>query len=88
MDTDEPRPIPPERPRKGPTSFGRQLALAMEVPFILAGGTVIGGLLGHWIDLHVHTWPLFTFVLGLLGLVAGVREILRRIPKDDNDSGR
>ncbi len=62
--------------------------MAMELPFILVGGVLIGGGLGHWIDLRAHTSPLFTFVLGLLGFAAGVREVLRRIPKDDNDSGR
>ncbi len=62
--------------------------MATQLPFILVGAVVIAGGLGYWIDVRVHTSPLFTFVLGLLGFAAGVREVLRRIPKDDNDSGR
>ncbi len=59
----------------------------MELPFILVAGVLIGGALGRWIDLRVHTTPLFTFLLGLLGFAAGVREILRRIPKNGNGNG-
>ncbi len=65
----------------------RLIAMAMELPLILVGGVVIGGALGHWIDLRAHTSPLFTFLLGLLGFAAGVREILRRIPKNGSDDG-
>ncbi len=67
--------------------MARQFAMAMELPFILVGGVVIGGALGHWIDLRAHTSPLFTFLLGLLGFAGGIREILRRIPKDDKGNG-
>ncbi|HJY85875.1 MAG TPA: AtpZ/AtpI family protein [Candidatus Acidoferrales bacterium] len=54
----------------------------MELPFILVGAVLLGGGLGQWIDLRLDTTPLFTFLLGLLGFAAGVREIIRRIPKD------
>ena len=57
----------------------------MELPFILVAGVIIGGGLGHWIDTRAHlSHPVFTLLLGLLGFAAGVREVLRRIPKDGN----
>ena len=67
----------------------RDLALAMELPFILVGGVLIGGGIGHWLDGKLHTTPALTLVLGLLGFGAGLREVLRRIPKDDGgDAGK
>lgn len=61
----------------------RELALAMELPFIPIGAVVIGGGLGHFIDSRAHTSPLFTLLLGLLGFAAGIREVLRRVSKQD-----
>ncbi len=72
-----------EPPRKRPTAFLRALAYAMELPFILVGGVVIGGGIGWWLDKYVGTAPLLAIVLGLLGFIAGLREILRRIPRND-----
>ncbi len=83
MDTDEPRSLPPERPRKRPTSFVRQLAMATELPFILVGGVLIAGGLGYLLDARLHTSPLFMIVLGLLGFAAGIREILRRLSQEE-----
>lgn len=61
----------------------RELAFTMELPFILVGGVLIGGAAGHWLDGKTGTSPLFTFLLGLIGFGAGIREVLRRIPKGD-----
>ena len=57
--------------------------MAMELPFIPIGAVVIAGGLGYLIDSRVHTSPLFALLLGLLGFVAGIREVLRRISKLD-----
>ena len=84
MDADEPGSFPPQPPRKRSVGFVRELALAMELPFILVGGVLLGGALGRWIDLRANTTPLFTFLLGLLGFAAGIREVIRRIPKNGN----
>jgi len=73
-----------EQPRKHPTGFLRQLAVAMELPFILVGGVVISGGLGYFLDLYLHTSPWLMFLLGALGFVAGIREILRRLPRDES----
>ena len=59
----------------------RELALAMELPFIPIAAVVIAGGLGYLLDSRLHTWPLFALLLGLLGFVAGIREVLRRVSK-------
>ncbi len=66
----------------------RELALAMELPFIPIGAVVIAGGLGYLIDSRAHTSPLFALLLGLLGFVAGIREVLRRVSKLDKGNDR
>jgi F0F1-type ATP synthase assembly protein I len=58
------------------------LALAMELPFVLVGTILVGGLAGFFLDRWLHTKPILTLVLGSLGFFAGVREVLRRLPGD------
>ncbi|MCL6482108.1 MAG: AtpZ/AtpI family protein [Firmicutes bacterium] len=77
-----------ESPRKRPVTFLRTVAFAVELPFILVGSVVIGGGLGWWLDTKAGTKPLLVVVLGLLGFVAGLREVLRRIPKDNKGRSR
>ncbi len=55
----------------------------MELPFILIGGLLIGGLAGIWLDKRLHTSPLFTFGLGLLGAAASMRELIRRLSREE-----
>ena len=66
----------------------RELVLAMELPFIPIAAVLIAGGVGYFIDAHAHTSPLFTLLLGLLGFVAAIREVLRRVSKlgQKNDS--
>jgi F0F1-type ATP synthase assembly protein I len=61
-------------------SFSQQYALAVELPFVLAGTIFLGGLLGFFLDRWLHTKPLLMIVLGLVGFIAGLREVLRRLP--------
>jgi F0F1-type ATP synthase assembly protein I len=61
------------------------IAQVMELPFIMVAGVVIGGGAGYWLDAHFKTSPLWTLLLGILGFAGPLREILRRIPKDDAD---
>jgi F0F1-type ATP synthase assembly protein I len=70
-----------------PTNFSAQFGLAMELPFVLVGAVAIGGLLGYFLDHWLHTKVLFTLILGGLGLYAGVRDVLRRLPADGNGKG-
>ncbi|MGH9713301.1 MAG: AtpZ/AtpI family protein [Candidatus Acidiferrales bacterium] len=75
----------PPAPRKRPTAFVNQLALAMELPFIMIGGVVIGGGLGWLIDRHFHTSPALTLLFGGIGFAAGIWDILKRLNRAEND---
>jgi len=60
----------------------RQVAAAMELPFVLLGSVVAGGLLGYAIDYWLRSKPLGLLIGGALGFAAGIRELLRRLSKD------
>jgi ATP synthase protein I len=74
---------PNPAPSKGSGNFVRQLALAMELPFVMIGGVVIGGGIGYLIDRSAHTSPLLTLVGGLLGFGAGIWDVIRRLLRDE-----
>jgi ATP synthase protein I len=80
-----PDPKSPPDPKSSPIlektkQVGNDSAVAMELPFTLAGAVVIGGLLGYFLDKWLHTSPWLLMVFGGLGFVAGVREVIRRVP--------
>lgn len=79
---------PPEDPNRRRASWSRQFALAMELPFLLAGSIFIGGLFGHLLDRWLGTKPFLMIALGGLGLYAGVRELLRRLLKTGTGANR
>ena len=55
-------------------------AIAMELPFTFAGAILLAGGVGFLLDRWLHTKPIFTLVLGAIGFIAGVREVIRRLP--------
>jgi F0F1-type ATP synthase assembly protein I len=61
--------------------FSRQYALALELPFVLVASIVFGGLIGYFLDGWLHTKPYLMLVLGFLGFFGGLREVLRRVSK-------
>jgi F0F1-type ATP synthase assembly protein I len=67
-------------PGKKGSGAGGQFALAIELPVVFVGTVVLGGGLGFLIDHWLHTKFIFMFVFGVAGFVAGLREILRRLP--------
>jgi ATP synthase protein I len=75
-----------EPPSKRAARFARELALAMELPFVLVGTVLTGGFSGFLLDRWLGTAPLFLIVLGILGTYAGIREIVRRLPKGNSKS--
>ena len=78
---DKPAPkIPPAA--KQTKNFSHQLAMAMELPFILVGTILVGGAIGYFLDAWLHTKPAMMIVFGAIGFVAGLRDVLRRLPKD------
>ena len=63
-------------------NFSQQNAMVMELPFIFVGCIVVGGAIGYFLDVWLHIKPALTVVFGALGFIAGLRDILRRLPKD------
>jgi ATP synthase protein I len=71
-------PTPPSK--KDPGAM-RQLALATELPFLVAGAALVGGLIGYGLDRWLQTKPWLMIIIGALGFFAGVRDMLRRLQK-------
>jgi F0F1-type ATP synthase assembly protein I len=74
-------------PRKNPGAPARQLALAMELPFLLVGGALVGGFLGYLLDHWLHTKPFLMLLVGAAGFGVGLWDMLKRLQKDDPDTG-
>jgi len=74
---------PPPPHRKRTTIFLNQVAFAMELPFVLIGGVIIGGGLGWLLDRRFGSSPLWTLVLGLLGFAGGMWDILKRLARSE-----
>jgi F0F1-type ATP synthase assembly protein I len=74
------------QPRKNPGAAARQMALAIELPFVLAGGTVVAGFFGYLLDHWLHTKPFLMLLLGAIGFGFGLWELLKRLQKDDRDN--
>ena len=55
-------------------------AIAMELPFTFAGAILLSGGAGYLLDRWLRTKPIFTLILGAIGFIAGVREVIRRLP--------
>ena len=68
-----------ERPPRGMQPFTRQLAMVMELPFLIVGAVVVGGLFGFLLDRWLGTPPAFLLILGAIGFYAGLREMMRRL---------
>lgn len=70
-----------EPSRKETTGMYSQLALAVSIPALLVSGPLVGFGLG-WLIRHWTGWgPWVTWVLVLLGTVAGIREVIQVIRK-------
>lgn len=84
-DSPEREPEKPQAPlspaEKRVQSVSSQVALAMELPFVFVATIVVGGGLGWLLDRWLHTRPIFLLVLGAVGFVGGLREILRRLDR-------
>lgn len=77
---------PNEQP-KPRVPYMRQMAIVMELPFTLAGPILLGAVLGALLDHWLRTAPAFMLVLGALGFVAGLRELVRRMKILDKTTG-
>jgi ATP synthase protein I len=74
-------------PKKSPGGAFRQVALAMELPFILVGPAVVGGAVGFLLDRWLHTKPWIMLVLGLCGVGLGLRDTLKAASRSEKNNG-
>ncbi len=49
---------------------------------MLVACVAIGGGAGYLLDKLIHTSPVFTLILGLLGFAGGMIQLVRRLSKD------
>ena len=59
---------------------GNDSAMAVDLPFTFAGAILLAGGLGYFLDRWLHTKPILMLVLGGIGFIAGIREVMRRLP--------
>jgi ATP synthase protein I len=64
--------------------FSQQFAMAMELPFVIVGAVVVGGVLGYFLDRWLHTSPVLMLVIGGLGFFAGLRDVLHRVTRNSD----
>lgn len=61
----------------------KQIALAFELPFMVVAPVILGGVVGFFLDRWLHTKPLLLIVLGILGVVLGIRDALKSASAQD-----
>lgn len=61
----------------------KQMALAFQLPFMIVGPVILGGAIGYFLDRWLHTKPLLLIVLGILGIVVGLRDVLKAAAAQD-----
>ncbi len=59
----------------------RAISLAFSIGFSLAGPVILGALFGYWLDGRFGTSPTWTMILTLLGMVAGLIQMIRVVNK-------
>lgn len=64
---------------KSPVDWVRQTVMALDLPFMLIGSLVGGGLIGYLLDRWLHTSPWLMLVFGLLGFIGGFRGVLQSL---------
>ena len=73
-------------PNKNSGGAIKQIALAVELPFMLVGPAVIGGAIGYFVDRWLHTKPWVMIMLGLCGVALGLRDAIRLASAGDKKS--
>ena len=76
---------PPAPRNQRPRMVSSNVSLAMELPFTLVGALGLGVVVGYFLDKWLHTRAVFMILLGALGFIAGVREVIRRLPGTGDD---
>jgi F0F1-type ATP synthase assembly protein I len=78
---------PPESIGKKVSGSARQLSLVLELPIVLVGSIFVVGGLGYLLDRWLHTSPAFTLILGGVGFLAGIYQLLRALNREDKNNG-
>ena len=60
------------------SSISSQFATALELPIIVVGAVLLGGVVGFYLDRWLHTKPYLLFIFGAMGFYGGIREVIRR----------
>jgi F0F1-type ATP synthase assembly protein I len=63
----------------------RQIGLLTSIPFILALAPIVGYFLGKFLDQKFRTQPWLSFILLILGFVAGVRETIHIVKMSQSE---
>jgi F0F1-type ATP synthase assembly protein I len=74
-------------PSKKDSNPRRQIAIALELPFLLVGPAVVLGGIGFFLDRWLHTKPWIMLVLGLCGVALGLRDTLKAASRGDKNGG-
>jgi len=64
---------------KGVSDAARTYSLVFELPFLLLVCIGAGGGIGYLIDRAAHTSPALTLILGAVGFVVGILQLLRAL---------
>jgi F0F1-type ATP synthase assembly protein I len=59
----------------------RAISLAFSIGFSLAGPVILGALAGYWLDGRFGTSPTWTMILTILGMGAGLAQMIRVVNK-------
>ncbi|MGH9709912.1 MAG: AtpZ/AtpI family protein [Candidatus Acidiferrales bacterium] len=65
----------------------RQIALAFELPLMLVVPPLAGGAAGYFLDRWFHTKPILMIILGVLGVVIGIRDVLKAANTEEKKDG-
>jgi len=71
----------------GPRSLWALVGLYTSLGFILPASAAVGFGLGWLLDRWLHTSPLFAILTSLVGVGAGVREILQIVTRAEKSEG-
>lgn len=63
----------------------RQIGIATTIPMILAAGPLVGYWIGQWVDRRFGSEPWGVVILALLGLAAGIKQVVHVIRQGINE---
>jgi F0F1-type ATP synthase assembly protein I len=79
--------LPSNPSGKQQLGFMRDLASAMEMPFILVCGILAGGAIGFFMDRALHSKPWFLLLFGMAGFGLGVWRVIRDLDRQSEKGG-